>query len=73
MNAKDKVEVLRQQVNALLSIERDLMQERQAQHEHGVNEDGAVERGKPPKSETQHSSISGDSHRRKNGTSANGA
>jgi len=71
MNAKDKVEVLRQQVNALLSIERELMQETQAQREHEVNGDGAVERGKPPRSETQHSSISDDTHRRKNGTSPN--
>jgi hypothetical protein len=67
MNAKDKVEVLRQRVNALLRIEWELMQEQQAQRKDEIEGDSGVERGKPPKSETKHSSISGRSHRRKSG------
>jgi len=68
MNAKEKVEVLRQQVNALLTIEREMMQERQAELEGEANADPAVERSKPPKSDSRYASISEHAHRRKSGT-----
>jgi hypothetical protein len=68
MNTKDKVEVLRKQVNALLSIEREVMQERQVQLENDGKGDDAVERGKPPVSERQRFSIFDQDHRRHGGT-----
>ena len=71
MNAKDNVEVLRQQVNALLSIERELMQEHQAQLKNDTNGGLAVKRGKPPKSEAKHFLMSGRSQRRKIGAGIN--
>jgi hypothetical protein len=68
MNAKDKVEVLRQQVNALLSIERELIQERQEQLQDQVIDDRTLRVGKPPMPSAGHSSTSDDSRPRKTGT-----
>lgn len=70
MKAKDKVEVLRQQVNALLNIERDMMKERQSQDAAEGEIAPVVDRAKPPRAETRHASISGKSHERSNGSEA---